>query len=83
MAKSKLDTQKTWVLNYLMTHDRLSSWEAIQKKHITRLPAIIWKLKRDGYTFGDETVSSTDSDGYHSHWKEYWLILDNGQEKAS
>ena len=43
-----MKTQKEEVLSYLKKHKSITSWEAIQEFHITRLAAIIHDLKYDG-----------------------------------
>ena len=39
-----MKTQKQEVLAYLKKHKSITSWEAIQEFHITRLAAIIFEL---------------------------------------
>ena len=41
-------TQKQRVKEYLKTGRPLTSWEAIEKWHCTRLAAVIDKLKKEG-----------------------------------
>ncbi len=43
-----MKTQKEQVLAYLKKHKSITSWEAIQEFHITRLAAIIFLLKEEG-----------------------------------
>ena len=47
MKKQK--TQCKDVLDYLMTHDGISSMEAWELFHITRLSAVIFVLRKRGY----------------------------------
>lgn len=43
-----MDTQNIKILNHLK-HGSITSWEAIQKYHITRLSARVYELKQMGY----------------------------------
>lgn len=47
-------TQTSDVLEYLKTHDEISSWEAIQNFGATRLSAIIYRLRAKGYVINTE-----------------------------
>lgn len=62
-------TQKEQVLNHLRVHGSISSWEAIQRYHITRLSEYIRSLRNDdGLNIPDEWK---EKDG--KRWKEYRL----------
>ena len=45
----KYETQKSMVLYHLKNQKSITSWEAITKYHITRLSAIIYDLRQEGY----------------------------------
>jgi hypothetical protein len=42
-------TQEETVLKHLKKHKEITCWEAIIKYHITRLPEMIRRLKKQGY----------------------------------
>ena len=49
------ESQKDLVLNHLKTYGRITSWEAIEKYHITRLSEYIRSLRNDdGINIPDE-----------------------------
>ena len=57
------------VLQYMREHSLgITSWDAINLFHATRLSAIIFNLKRDGYTIDSIPESNDDS-----HWVRYVL----------
>ena len=58
----KQRTQWKDVLNYMNEHGSISSMEAWDKFHITRLSAVIWTLRKRGYN-----ISTTDKDGYNEY----------------
>lgn len=45
----KFETQKSVVLEHLKHNHSITSWGAIQEYHITRLSAVIYDLRADGY----------------------------------
>tara|TARA_Y100001951_G_scaffold7597_1_gene4825 strand:- start:260 stop:484 length:225 start_codon:yes stop_codon:yes gene_type:complete len=42
-------TQENQILNHLIKHKFITSWEAIQEYRITRLSARIYELREKGY----------------------------------
>lgn len=48
---------KERVLRYLQDFGSITSWEAIQNFGATRLSAIIFLLKKDGYKFDEEWIT--------------------------
>lgn len=44
-----METQDLTILNHLIKHHNITSWEAIQRYHITRLSAKIYNLRAIGY----------------------------------
>ena len=64
-----MDTQNIKILNHLK-HGSITSWEAIQKYHITRLSARVYELKQMGYDI--KSVREEDDDG--SHYARYFLL---------
>ena len=65
--------QNDVVLRYLSAGNRLTSWEAIEKWHITRLASIINRLKRRGYRIESEWCTNL-IDG--ARYKSYWLGME-------
>ena len=52
-----METQRLMVFDHLLQHGTISSWEAIQKYHITRLSEYIRQLRSEGKNI-------------ESHWKQ-------------
>ena len=46
---TQLTTQTQQVLNTLIEKNTITSWQAIQKFRCTRLSAVIYNLRQDGY----------------------------------
>lgn len=61
-------TQKQQVLTYLKKGKKITSWQAIQNWHITRLAAIIGFLEKDGHKFDRKTIVSNGT-----HFTQYKL----------
>lgn len=66
-------TQIECVRVYLENNDALTSLEAFKKWHITRLSAIIYKLRKQGYDIVTTTKTYKDDDGYVRNYAEYKL----------
>lgn len=62
-------TQKNLVFNHLKSYGRISSWEAIEKYHITRLSEYIRTLRHD------DLINITDEwkENNGKRFKEYHL----------
>ena len=71
--RSKRVTKTERVLRHLQEFGSITSWEAIKEYGATRLSAIIFNLKKQGYIFEGENVDFTDRYGYPSHFKKYIL----------
>jgi hypothetical protein len=54
----KQKTQLEMVREHLQAHKSITSWEAIQTYHITRLAHYILCLRKDGLTIQSEQVKS-------------------------
>jgi hypothetical protein len=59
------------VLKHLREHRNITSWEAIQLYHITRLSAKIYELRQMGYNISG-TTEHNDETG--TNYKRYFLI---------
>lgn len=66
-----MKTQKQEVLAYLKKHKSITSWEAIQEFHITRLAAIIFLLKEDGNVIFTQRMKDIDTG---KSWAKYTLL---------
>ncbi len=67
----KENTQKSMILKHLKDVGNITSWEAIKEYGATRLSAIIYDLKKDGYVFDEEWVSTTNRYGDPVSFKKY------------
>lgn len=65
----KYETQKSLVLYHLKNQKSITSWEAITKYHITRLSAVIYDLRHEGY---DIQTTREHNDG--SNYARYTLL---------
>ncbi len=75
MRSNNMLSQKKQVLEHLKDRKSITSWEAIERYHATRLSAIIYDLKDDGHTI----VSTRETDG-KKWWAKYTLleVVNNG-----
>jgi len=64
-------TQEEQVLRYMKSHGSITVWEAMTQLHITRLAAVIWRLRK---VYDIETVYRFRmEDGKKIQWAEYRL----------
>ena len=63
-------SQKSQVLEHLKDRKSITSWEAIERYHATRLSAIIFDLKDEGY----DIVTTIETDG-KKWWGKYTLLF--------
>lgn len=64
------DSQSMKVLRYLERGNRITSFRAFTLFGITRLSAVIWILRNDGYQIESRMVSNEDG---RLNYAEYWL----------
>lgn len=64
------DSQSMKVLRYLERGNKITSYEAFVKFNITRLSAVIWILRNDGYKIESRMVNNGDG---RTNYAEYWL----------
>lgn len=64
---AKVKTQWKDVLEYLQTHDGISSMEAWSKFHITRLADVIFKLRKRGYDIVTEDCTGRNEYGVYNY----------------
>ena len=67
-------SQKQKVMSYIRKHGIITSVEAFKALGVTRLSAIIYYLKEDGFT-----ISVTEVGKNGTHWSKYF---ENGRRKA-
>lgn len=67
----KPETKKQNVLWHLRTHRNITSWQAIQNYGVTRLAAIIFDLKAEGW----DIFTTKETDG-KTYWAKYILLKD-------
>ena len=51
------NTQENQILNHLIKHKFITSWEAIQEYRITRLSARIYELREKGYQIVTKNIT--------------------------
>lgn len=66
-------SQPDKVLDYLKKHGSITSWQAITELRVTRLSAVIFRLKDRGYDISSFDREKVDSDGNKVRWVEYRL----------
>ena len=62
-------SQKDKILDHLKRFGNISTWQAIQDYHVTRLGAHICQLKKEGYSI----MPARETDG-KNWWVRYTLI---------
>lgn len=65
--------QPVQVVGWLIEKDSMTCLEAINAFGITRLPSIIFRLKKRGYVIEREMVNGTNRFGKPSRYARYWL----------
>lgn len=67
-------SQKAKVLNHLQNHRCITSMEAFAKYGATRLSAIIFDLREDGYLIKTTSVTRRNQEGNSCTYAEYSLM---------
>ena len=70
---TKRTTQEDRVLAYLKEHGSITSWEAIQEFGATRLSAIIYDLRHEGYDIESKNETKTNRYGDKVTYTRYFL----------
>ena len=70
----KTTTQKEDILQELKTYNCITSWVAFQEYGITRLSAIIYNLRHEGYTIVSIPKKFKSRRGRYGRYVEYRLI---------
>lgn len=68
-----MSSQKEKILEYLKTGKSITSWEAIQKFHVTRLASAIYDLKAKGHPIKSSLVYDINADGKPCKYSIYWM----------
>lgn len=66
-------TQTEKILRHLRKYGSITSWEAITEYRITRLGAIIFELRKDGYIIDSTLVVARNKDGEPIKYARYTL----------
>ena len=75
MATAKEFKQEYDVIDYLSFHSSgLTCKEANELLGVSRLPAVINRLKKKGYIFRDEIITGLTRHGNKTWWKIYYLV---------
>ena len=74
---NKIKSKKQIVLEYLQTHKSITILEAIYEMGITRLGAVIFLLKKDGYIIETTMKEVTARNGRKTSVAEYSLVKEN------
>ena len=67
------NTQKAKILRHLKDFGSITSWESFTNYGVTRLSAIIYNLKKDGYSFSEEWVIKKNKYNEKTEFKKYIL----------
>ena len=67
-------TQEQKVLNYLKKHGSITSWEAFEHFHITRLSARIYRLRAEGHIIDTVNKTKKNEEGSVTNYAMYKLI---------
>lgn len=70
----KKTTQKDDILQELKTYNCITTWTAFQEYGITRLSAIIYNLRHEGYPIVSIPKKFKSRHGRYSRYVEYRLI---------
>lgn len=67
-------TQREKVLKHLKKHKKISPMDAFTKYHITRLAAVIFDLRDDGYEIETDMVNKKNEEGEQVRYAVYRLV---------
>jgi hypothetical protein len=66
------------VLNYMRTHNGITSYEAITEISVNRLASRICDMKKMGYDITSKWVDGVNKYGERWRAKRYWLVEQEG-----
>lgn len=81
MAEVKF-SQRADVLNHLRVFGSITSWEAIKEYGATRLSAIVYDLRKQGWNIGGEMIESKNRYGNPVRYKRYELDAEQRMPKT-
>ena len=67
------NTKTNLIKEHLLDKGTITSWEAIQKYHATRLSAIIFNLRKRGFVINNDWNINIDKQGRKSRYVTYRL----------
>lgn len=79
--EGKKKTQIGDVLGYLKKHGSITSMEAFEKFHATRLASIIFRLRKHGYDIRTETCNGANQYGTYQY--ALYILEDPDNEVVS
>ena len=62
------------VLRHLQKKHSITSWQAIEEYGATRLSAIIFNLRKEGWDIQDKWIEEYDRYGNKTRFKKYFLV---------
>lgn len=62
------------VIEYIKTNGSINTYEAFSNLSVTRLPAVIYEIKKAGYVVKDEYIFIQNKCGNLSRCKKYYII---------
>ena len=68
-----MDIQDVLVINHLRQYGSITQRIADDEYGITRLPAVIYRLRKKGYRFDKKTETGKNRFGVPTHWARYYL----------
>lgn len=71
MAKKKISSQHNAIIQHLLNYGSITSMEAFSNYGITRLSAIIFNLRHEGYQIKSELCHSINRQGNHCTYSKY------------
>ena len=71
--RGKKNNQRNLVLRHLIDFKTITTWEAIKEYGVTRLSAVIFDLKADGYNITKSMISRKNRYGSKVAFAEYKL----------
>lgn len=71
MAKKKIHSQSNVVIQHLLNYGSITSMEAFSNYGITRLSAIIFNLRHEGYGIKSEVCHSINRQGNSCTYSKY------------
>jgi len=74
-------TKTAQVLEHLKNHGTITSWQAIHEYGATRLSAIIFNLRKDGYDIDTKTELTKDRNGNVCQYAKYILNREENKNR--